>query len=312
VSALSGFAAPDVLACLSRQLDPPRFAIVRSRSEIERLRGDAWAQAQVELVRLAVPDALSGATFFLPGICPVERIAVRFHVQAEPGPAADGGEPDSIPNYRERMWCPSCGLNSRQRGVALAVLRLVAVARPTLPLLLLERESPLYRTLAATPAVGPRLVGSEFLGSSYHPGEVIDGIRHEDACRLSFASGSLAAHLSSDVLEHVAEPRRALREAHRSLAPGGILLFTIPFHENRDQSRRRAEIDEVGTVHHHAPPVFHGDPRRPEGALVVTDFGWDLLDWMRDGGFRDAAAIVYWDLGLGFVHPFDFLFVGVK
>jgi SAM-dependent methyltransferase len=50
-----------------------------------------------------------------------------------------------------------------------------------------------------------------------------------DAAALPFADGSFETVMLLDVLEHVAEPEAALREAARVLADRGCLLLTIPF-----------------------------------------------------------------------------------
>jgi SAM-dependent methyltransferase len=50
-----------------------------------------------------------------------------------------------------------------------------------------------------------------------------------DAAALPFADASFDTVMLLDVLEHVAEPEAALREAARVLAPSGQLLLTIPF-----------------------------------------------------------------------------------
>jgi SAM-dependent methyltransferase len=60
-----------------------------------------------------------------------------------------------------------------------------------------------------------------------------DGAREADiaasADRLPLEDGSFDAALCTQVLEHLAEPIDALREAHRVLRPGGPLLVTVPF-----------------------------------------------------------------------------------
>ena len=37
----------------------------------------------------------------------------------------------------------------------------------------------------------------------------------------------------------------------------------------------------------------------PNGSLAFFDYGWELLDWVRDAGFRDVSLICYWSADLG-------------
>jgi SAM-dependent methyltransferase len=53
---------------------------------------------------------------------------------------------------------------------------------------------------------------------------ILDG----DATALPIADDSADAVLLLDVVEHIAEPERALAEAHRVLRPGGVLILSVP------------------------------------------------------------------------------------
>lgn len=69
---------------------------------------------------------------------------------------------------------------------------------------------------------------------------VTSALVRADGARLPFANASFDAVLLSEVLEHVAEPERVLREAGRVVRAGGIILVTVP---NRTLLSRAALID---------------------------------------------------------------------
>lgn len=46
---------------------------------------------------------------------------------------------------------------------------------------------------------------------------------------LPFRADSVDLVVSSQVLEHVEDPRKCMREAHRILKPGGVLILSVPF-----------------------------------------------------------------------------------
>lgn len=208
-----------------------------------------------------------------------------------------------VPNWRERLVCPRCELNNRQRamvGEVLAALGRRGGARP-LALYAMEQISPAFRWLEAR-LEGVECTGSEYLGPDVPAGAIRDGVlpglRHENVEGLSFADGSFDLVVSNDVFEHVDDPARGFAELARVLRPGGELLLTVPFHHRRERSVRRAE----GTgerLRHLLPPEYHGDPLSARGSLVYHDYGWDLLDLCRSAGFADVALRLYWSYRYG-------------
>lgn len=226
--------------------------------------------------------------FTVPGWCWVDSVEVPFQVDYQYA-SAENGRP--MPNWRERLLCPVCRMNNRQRACVHLATEFLG----------LQRDSRIYMTEQVTPTYSlmrtrhPRLAGSEFLGPGVEPGSVnAAGIQHEDLTRLSFGDASLDAILTFDVLEHIPDFREALAECRRVLVAGGQMLFSIPFLEDRNETRTRARFAGDGTLVHDLPPVYHGDPVNPEGGvLCFHEYGWDILEHVRAAGFRDAHALVY-------------------
>jgi SAM-dependent methyltransferase len=173
----------------------------------------------------------------------------------------------------------------------------------------LSRKDLIYITEQTTPLFAllksrffPGLVGSEYLGSAYALGQRVNNVRNEDMTRLTFPDDFFSAVLTFDVLEHIPDYARALREVFRCLQPGGRFLMTAPFDPNAIQTLQRAEITESGEIRHLLPPEYHGDPVNPkEGILCFQTFGWDLLEMLREIGFIDVALLDYWCEHFGYL-----------
>lgn len=96
-----------------------------------------------------------------------------------------------------------------------------------------------------------------------------------DVHELPFQSGSIGAYLSFGVLEHfVSGPGAALREAHRVLRPGGVLVLTVP---SPNLVWRAAQLKR-----HVARPPAESAPRYYETAYRASA----LQRTVEDAGFR--------------------------
>ncbi len=253
----------------------------------ERYSG-AVASQQVHLPARSEP-------FHLPGYCVVCGGESRFTTDfLFSRPDAQG---KLQPAWRERQIC-QCGLNCRQRSCYHLLVDALGLDRDA-ELYCTEQQSQLFRHIRRA---FPRAIGSEFLGDRVPLGSTDpQGIRNEDVTQLTFADAAFDAIFSIDVFEHVPDYRTGLAELARCLKPGGKLLLTAPFHFTKTETVIRASFGPDGSLVHHLPPVYHGDPINPEGALCFNDFGWDLLDAIRAAGFTDISVHVFTAPAYGYI-----------
>jgi SAM-dependent methyltransferase len=195
-------------------------------------------------------------------------------------------------NLRESVVCPSCGLNGRSR-MAMSALREV-FGDSTRRALLFERMTPFFRRAYAE---FPFVVGCEYLDPAMQPGTTKSFghtlVRHEDMLALSFGDATLDVVFHGDVLEHVPDHRRGLRECHRVLCRGGRLLFTVPFFDLEEHIVRAEVVD--GELVHHLDPQYHGNPISADGSLVFAHHGWPLFQDLRDAGFETVEIGLLYD-----------------
>ena len=73
----------------------------------------------------------------------------------------------------------------------------------------------------------PLFPGKRFIGFDFRGGAGVDVVA--DLERIGLADASLGTILCLDTLEHVEDPRAAVSELSRVLAPGGLLIMTSVF-----------------------------------------------------------------------------------
>ena len=160
------------------------------------------------------------------------------------------------------------------------------------------------------PACGPlfeflkRRVGtltcSEYF-DDVEPGQWRDGVQCQDFERLTFPDASFDLCTSTEVFEHVPDDVRGFREVRRVLKPGGKLVFTVPLSDSA-ATVTRAERSG-GEVRYFLPAEYHGDAIRGQGrVLVYRDYGRDIVDRLRNCGFKGATGVDvddarWWGLG---------------
>lgn len=237
--------------------------------------------------------------FAVEGTCAICDAPVGF--QVDPQLLRRYGE--ERPLWRETLHCPRCELSSRMRA-ALHLFPAVTGLPPRARLWLAEAWGPLYREFS----LRYRVEGSEFLRDGTPEGGVDGaGVRHENVLAPAWPAGSFDAVLSFEVLEHLPDHRPALAAMARVLAPGGVLVVSVPFHAGpRTEVRARQRAD--GSIEHLLEPDYHVDPLDPAGCLAFRSFGWDLLDDLAAAGLVDPLAHLYASHRFGYLGADRFLF----
>lgn len=206
-------------------------------------------------------------------------------------------------NFRERIQCPKCKLRMRMRYLASRLLDLYQTGQKVYAY---ERITDWYKVVSEK--IGEEnITGSEYFGELYQSGDKVNGILHEDAMKLSFADETFDIIVSNDVFEHVADYKVALSESSRVLKHNGKMLLSIPFDIEKEKTEIRAKIVD-GEIIHLKTPAYHGNPLDSKGSLVFTDFGWDLLDVIKECGFSDVNIVLYYDIAKGYFGGMTYYF----
>lgn len=222
----------------------------------------------------------------VPGYCKVCKKEVKF--LADNRCASAGNEV----NFRESLFCPGCKLNNRMRCMVQLLEENIDFSYHHV--YMYEQSTVFYKYLSKRI---PHLTGSEYLGEKVTPGHINkSGIRHEDATELSFEDELFDFLVSNDVFEHVSDIKKALSEAYRILKSGkgreeaAKILISVPFLFHEKKTVKRAEISNGKTIFLQ-PPMYHENPVDRGGSLVFFDYGWDLLEWIKDAGFDDVYFV---------------------
>jgi tetratricopeptide (TPR) repeat protein len=237
--------------------------------------------------------------FTVPGYCYACRRFVTFSVDYLYSYEVNGV---LMPNWRERLVCPSCGLINRMRAAIHLFEQLLKPSRKS-AIFIAEQTTPVYKWFAANYS---QVVGSEYLAGVVPSGETDEnGIRNETLNRLSFPDEEFDYVLTFDVFEHIADFQKAYRECCRVLKPSGTLFFTVPFNVNARNNAVCARIKDR-KIQHILPPELHGP------WLVFNQFGWEMLDELREAGFARVHAHLFWSKEFGYLGKEQSVFVAQK
>lgn len=214
------------------------------------------------------------------------------------------------PNWRERLICPVCFLNSRMRSSIHLFEYLLNPEKENSIIYISEQVSPLYSWLFRNYA---NVTGSEFFGEYFPSGTSRHGIRNEDITSLSFSDDTFDYILSFDIFEHIPNVQKAFGECFRVLKPGGSLFFTVPFERNSGKNITLAVRNADNKVEHLALPEFHANPVDAEkGSLVFHKFGWEMLNQAKESGFQHVNAYLFWSSEFCYLGNEQIVFIAQK
>jgi ubiquinone/menaquinone biosynthesis C-methylase UbiE len=194
-----------------------------------------------------------------------------------------GYEPIDFPCKRNSFVCQNCGSCGRNRHIAKCIVETILTepASHSLRDFADHFRGRVFQTctsgaIAEALQTNPGFVASEYIDGAVS-GEAVNGVLCQDLHATTFEDCAFDLVITEDVLEHVAEPRRAFTEIRRILRPGGYHIGTIPVNWARDTTVTRAIVEDR-QIRHLMEPEYHGDPTRPGGILAFTEFGQDITD----------------------------------
>lgn len=174
---------------------------------------------------------------------------------------------------REIYVCKRCRSNPRQRAVVVMLNKLCG----NWEFLRIHESSPSGALFGRM-----KRVCTNYTYSYFYPekklGQFLDdkgNVTNQNLQELTFPDDAFDLFITQDVLEHVNEPQKALKEIYRCLKPGGMHVFTVPVNPFKE-TMPRIKI-ENGRVVPIMAEQYHGNPISDKGSLVTYDWGGDIV-----------------------------------
>lgn len=241
------------------------------------------------------------------GKSPLTNMNTEYRVRGKKKKKIDGTD---VYNFRENLFDPTNQLNSRLRAIIIAMSRENIFAnRFNSKVYLTEAVTPLYRFIDHYFKTN-NITGSEYLSDTLEPGTVVNGIRHEDLCQLSFEQNKFDLVICLEVLEHIYDYSQAIDQLYRVTNSGGKLILSVPFTPLNKENTTRCYYNDKNELIHELKPEYHGDPVGDnKGILCYRYYGWQLIDELKQVGFKKAELISVWSGYYGIIGGPDISFV---
>jgi len=200
-------------------------------------------------------------------------------------------------------------------------IRCASIPRARALIYVLENHIPNWRNLKihesspGSPSSNKlKLECRNYTSSQFFPdtalGTYKTGIRCENIETLTFEDSFFDIFITQDVLEHVFSPENALKEIARVIKPGGAHVFSVPWYSWKKTVRRATHTN--GTIIHHLPADYHGNPIDENGSLVVSEMGSEFLNHIQTVSGLTTSAIKIIDRSLGIDGEFIEIFISRK
>lgn len=206
---------------------------------------------------------------------------------------------------RDHFFCVRC--RSIPRGRALFLV--LSEQFPNWRELIIHESSPGSPTYEFFSAANANYVPTRFF-PNIAPGTTHHGFRCEDLARQTFGNETFDMVVTQDVLEHLLEPGAAFREIARTLKPGGVHLFTVPWY-HWQETRIRARMNN-NVIEYLETPEYHDNLVDAKGALVVTEWGKDLCDTIYASSGMTTTVVRIFDRRCGIEAQFIEVFISRK
>ena len=154
----------------------------------------------------------------------------------------------------------------------------------------------------------------KYVPTHYFPdietGKMKDGFLSMNIEHQDFKSESFDLVITQDVFEHVLHPDKGFEEIARTLKPGGAHVFTVPWYYWKETFIRANAQD--GEIKYLAEPEYHGNPIDDNGSLVITEWGWGIVDYIYKNANLTTTVLRIQDKHLGIDGEFVEVFISRK
>lgn len=206
---------------------------------------------------------------------------------------------------REHYRCCFCRSQPRNR----ALIQVLAKQFPEYRSFRIHESSPCG---PASEKIARDCIG--YIPTQFYPdtpyGESKNGIRCENLECMTFPDNYFDLVITQDVVEHVMHPDRAFADIARTLKPGGAHLFTVPIFPRKKTLVRALDVD--GVIQFLEEPDYHGNPVDAKGALVVREWGEDIVDFIQECSELSTTVYTVCDRNLGIDGQFTEVLVSRK